>query len=290
VHRPKYDDWSLPKGKVDKGETLPETAVREVLEETGHAITLGRPLPDQRYPVTGVDGVVRDKLVRWWVAQAVSASVPGITDDRPAIRLADETEIDAVEWVPLADVPARATRPADLDLVAAWRAGPQRTWALIVLRHANAVARRHWRGPDLERPLTPRGRIQAQALPGVLAAYGVSRVISSPAVRCIETVRPYASGPLELDPAFDEVDVEEAKPAVLTLMDTPEHAAPPGGLVVCTHRPTLGPLLDALAERSAEPLPAGKLAKAGMHVLHVADGRVVARETHEQGRTNAYAG
>ena len=298
VHRPKYDDWSLPKGKADKGETPPLTAVREVLEETGHPIALGRPLPNQRYPVTGADGLQREKLVRWWVAEAAPPTRDGAGAEQPAIRLAQESEIDAVEWVPVGDVPARASRPADVDLVAAWRAGPQRTRALIVLRHANAVARRTWDGPDLERPLTPRGLVQARALPGLLAAYGVTRLMSSPAARCVQTLAPYADGPpphgpMELDAAFDEVDVEEAGPALLALLDTPTASPAPvphlPGTVVCTHRPTLGPLLAALAERIDGPLPAGKLAKAGMHVLHVAAGRVVATETHEQGRDIAYS-
>ena len=297
VHRPKYDDWSLPKGKADKGETRPETAVREVLEETGHTIALGRPLPDQRYPVTGADGLRRDKLVRWWVAEVGPATHDGAGVEQPAARLALESEIDAVEWVPVGDVPARASRPADVDLVARWRTGPQRTRAFILLRHANAVARRNWDGPDAERPLTPRGQVQAAALPGLLSAYGVSRLISSPAARCVQTLTPYADGPtphhpIELDAAFDEVDVEEAGPALVALLDAPgasQVTAPAlSGTVVCTHRPTLGPLLAALAERTDGPLPAGRLAKAGMHVLHVAAGRVVASETHEQGRDIAY--
>ena len=300
VHRPRYDDWSLPKGKLDKGETLPEAAVREVLEETGYAITLGRPLPDQRYPVTGVDGVVREKLVRWWVAEATAAtSTAGPAQS--VVPVADAAEIDALEWVPVADMPTRASRPADIELVTAWRARPARTRALIMLRHANAVARRNWDGPDTQRPLTPRGQMQAQALPGLLAAYGAARVVSSPAVRCVDTVTPYVQGPvergpIELDPAFDEVDVEESGPALLALLggadSSPARDAPAqaGAIVVCTHRPTLAPMLAALTDLASSPLPPGKLAKAGMHVLHVASGRVIASETHEQGRTNAYAG
>ena len=204
-----------------------------------------------------------------------------------------------MEWVPVDEVPALASRPADLDLVAAWRKGPQRTRALIVLRHANAVARRNWDGPDHERPLTPRGRVQAEALPGLLAAYGVTRLISSPSARCTQTLTPYAHGllgraPIELDPAFDEVDVEEAGPALLALLGRPaagdagQHGG--RGIVVSTHRPTLTPLLTALREHADIELPGGKLAKAGMHVLHVAAGRVVASETHEQGKVRAYTG
>jgi 8-oxo-(d)GTP phosphatase len=297
VHRPKYDDWSLPKGKADKGETPPLTAVREVLEETGHPVALGRPLPNQRYQVTGADGLQREKLVRWWVAEVAPPTRDGTGVEQPTIRLAQETEIDAVEWLPVGEVPARASRPADVDLVAAWLSGPQRTRALIVLRHANAVARRSWDGPDVERPLTPRGLVQARALPRLLAAYGVSRLISSPAARCVQTLTPYAEGPaaqrqIELDAAFDEVEAEEAGPALLALLDAPTASSAPvpdlSGTVVCTHRPTLGPLLAALAERIDGPPPAGKLAKAGMHVLHVAGGRVVASETYEQGRDIAY--
>ena len=97
VHRPRYDDWSLPKGKLDPGEHPLVCAVREVEEETGHRVVLGRPLPRQRYTVSG-----RPKVVQYWVARA---------DDRAA-EWGGTAEIDQHRWVPTWQAPRRTHPPA----------------------------------------------------------------------------------------------------------------------------------------------------------------------------------
>lgn len=75
IHRPRYDDWSLPKGKVDPGETVPVAAVREVCEETGHHALLGRRLDMVSYPIEA--GV---KKVYYWAARSTGG------DFTPATR------------------------------------------------------------------------------------------------------------------------------------------------------------------------------------------------------------
>lgn len=86
VHRPRYDDWTLPKGKCDPGETWEDTAIREVLEETGYHVDLGAELPSVAY----VDHKGRTKLVRYWTMSVSAGSF--VPND----------EVDELAWLPLA--------------------------------------------------------------------------------------------------------------------------------------------------------------------------------------------
>lgn len=240
VHRPKYDDWSLPKGKLDPGEHIVACAVREVLEETGHAVALGAPVGSQEYPVTGAV-----KHVLYWAARADDAAAPW----------RGTAEIDRIEFVPAARARSRLTHPRDADLVddTAHMLGrpPADTTPLIILRHAKAVARKRWTGPDADRPLDLKGTAQGDRLAVLLACYGIERVVSSDSLRCVDTVRPFATASrllIEHEPRVTE-EAHDGAPAgaadaVAELMADPRPA------VLCSHRPVLPTLLAALA-----PLP-----------------------------------
>ncbi len=177
VHRPKYDDWSLPKGKLNPGEHVLAAAVREVKEETGHTVALGRPLPTQEYEVAG-----EPKRVYYWAARA----------DEQAGEWPGTKEIDRIEFLPAEQAIARLTRENDADLVRLLAADPEPTQTMIFLRHSTALPRESWSGPDRDRPLSPAGRAEAEALVPLLAAYGIRTVVTSDAVRCVQTVEPYA--------------------------------------------------------------------------------------------------
>ncbi len=112
MHRPRYDDWSLPKGKVDDGETVLEAAVREVLEETGHRARPGRPLGEVRYQVAGRDGRARDKVVHYWAMEAEGGA------------FAAGDEVDALRWLPPEQAAPLLTRDQDRDVLARFLAGP----------------------------------------------------------------------------------------------------------------------------------------------------------------------
>ena len=178
VHRPKYDDWSFPKGKLERWEHPTAAAVREVAEETGLHVRLGPPLPSQRYS-TGR----RMKTVHYWTGRVVG-------DDDVSLYRANH-EIDHVEWVPLDKASALLTYDFDRETLAHARTMRRKTRALVVLRHAVARSRRTWRSDDAERPLLKIGEAQADRLVPLLAAYDASRVVSSTSLRCVQTVRPY---------------------------------------------------------------------------------------------------
>ena len=133
VHRPKYDDWSFPKGKLDRGEHPTAAAVREVAEETGVHVRLGPRLPSQRYPVAR-----RMKTVHYWTGRVVG------DDDVTAYRPNDE--IDAVAWVPVDEASARLSYDYDRETLAAALRVRHRTHAVVVLRHAQARSRSAWHG------------------------------------------------------------------------------------------------------------------------------------------------
>ncbi|WP_151774251.1 NUDIX hydrolase [Streptomyces abyssomicinicus] len=101
VHRPKYDDWSFPKGKLDPGETPEQAAVREVAEETGHHVRLGPRLPTVRYTVGD-----RPKRVDYWAAETASPDTFTPTH-----------EVDALHWHPAPTAHQHLTHPHDHPLL-----------------------------------------------------------------------------------------------------------------------------------------------------------------------------
>jgi len=261
VHRPKYEDWSFPKGKQDPGEHVTNTAVREVLEETGVEIRLGRPLRPQLYAVSGGRG----KLVHYWVGHVVG------DDDVSSYQINEE--VDDLGWFLPGKAAERLTYLDDIDLLDQFRQLKKSTSPLIVVRHAKAQRRGTWDGPDPERPLNELGEAQATALIPVLRAYGVTRVLTSSSTRCVQTLQPYATDQVlpivEVDEVSEEGFNETASAAFLShLMTTPEAS------VLCSHRPVLPRLFDILGI-TEEPLAPSELV-----VCHHRKGELVATERH----------
>ena len=261
VHRPRYDDWSFPKGKLDPGELAAVAAVREVAEETGVHVRLGTPLADQRYPVAGD----RAKTVHYWVGWPVG-------DDDVSGYLVND-EIDEVVWLPYDAALTRLTYDRDRDTLAEARGLRKRTRALVVLRHAKARPRDSWTRADPERPLLVTGHDQARRLVPLLAAYGATRVVSSSALRCIDTVLPYADSTGWKLETLDGLTEEDASvSSVLEVVDELLHG--PDVAVLCSHRQVLPTIWDAVG------VPDVRLDPAGLVVIHHRSGRVVATEHH----------
>ena len=258
VHRPRYDDWSFPKGKLDAGEDAAVAAVREVREETGLSIRLTRPLPTTRYP-----NGARKKRVHYWVGR-----VEGSDDVRGYVA---NDEIDEVVWLPYDEALDRLSYEHDRDILARADEVHAPTTALVVLRHAHAEARSGWTGDDRLRPLAEDGKRQAKRLAATLAAYGVRRIVTSSSTRCVQTVRPYAQRTGLTVSEVDGLSEEGATRTSLRLV-AEEALASTTNTVLCSHRPVLPDLFEVLG---VEPVA---LAPGERVVLHHRGGAVRAFE------------
>jgi 8-oxo-dGTP diphosphatase len=245
VHRPRYDDWSLPKGKLTPHEHVLLAARREIEEETGERVILGPPLGVQRYQVRKNGGTV-PKLVHYWAASPEGRS-PGFEPN---------DEVDLLEWLDIDKARDRLSYPRDVDILDALEGKVPVVSSLVLIRHAQAVKRRDWEGDDTERPLTEEGAATAERLVGVLAALGVNRIISSDAERCVATVAPYAEAigkKIHLIPEISERGYEADPEALHGIAG---RAWKPGKVtVVCSHRPVLPALSRALGLRPGRFAP-----------------------------------
>jgi 8-oxo-dGTP pyrophosphatase MutT (NUDIX family)/phosphohistidine phosphatase SixA len=264
VHRPKYDDWSFPKGKVDPGEHVTATAVREVAEETGLHVRLGPPLSTQHYTVQ--NGQSRAKRVDYWTARVVGK------DD--VSTYTNNDEIDRVRWVGMEKARRLLTYERDRETLSESQPHLRKSHPLVVLRHGRSRSRKKWKKDDRERPLSKVGQLQAEQLVPILGAYGVRRLLSSSSRRCWTTVSPYADvARLDLQVTRD-LSEEDATPRAVArhvhrLLEKPEPS------VLCTHRPVLPHVYDALGV--ADP----KLEPGAMLVVHHRNGQILALEQHQ---------
>jgi 8-oxo-dGTP diphosphatase len=262
IHRPKYDDWSFPKGKLNNGEHLLAAAVRETAEETGLQVRLGPPVAVQTYPITG-NGT---KQVHYWAAQQ--------SCDSEVTSYLPNAEIDEVTWLPVAKARKRLTYPRDTDVLEAFLDSPFRARPLVILRHAAARPRSSWRRADLARTLTEAGRVQARRLVPLLEAYDVQRILTSDAVRCAATVAPFAEESLveyQADHRLSEEGMDRVaiRRVMRRLLKTKARA------VVCSHRPVLPEVFGAVG------LDDPKLKPGHFLVVHHRGGKVRAIEEHE---------
>lgn len=253
VHRPRYDDWSLPKGKDEPGESPAETALREVWEETGVRGRIIAPLDEVAY--TLADG--RDKVVRYF-AMTVDSARPFSPND----------EVDAIRWLPAGEAARLLTYPHDAALVDAVTVGAvTRPRTIHLLRHGAAGSRGRWTGDDRLRPLSPRGERQAEKVAAALVDAGIDRILSSPYTRCRQTVEPLAA---ELAIEIEEVEaLAEGAPlddalALLTLV-------PRSTVLLCSHGDLI-PALLAEAERCGADLGSGECRKGSVWTIDVDSG------------------
>lgn len=243
VHRPRYHDWSWAKGKLDPGEDWPVAAARETEEETSIPVRLGRPLPPATYTVLDNKGVPATKEVRYWAA----------TPTGGAGRLSNE--VDEIAWLTVREAHERLDYSRDRDqlraLVRADQEGELDTIPFVLARHAKAASRSAFTGADdQQRPLDPVGQERAQDLVQLLRAYGVERVGSSPSVRCVDTVAPYAAAlhrSVTLHPSLSEEDhdVDPVAAAEVTRAQLGKRRS----RVLCGHGPVLPTMLHVLSAR-----------------------------------------
>jgi 8-oxo-dGTP diphosphatase len=275
IHRARYDDWSLPKGKRERGEHLLVTAVREVFEETSVRPVLGPRLPTTQYLAAG-----RPKRVDYWSAFGLDTVA------------AASHEIDAVSWVALAQAAGRLSYAHDAAVLAALR--PRPTVPLILLRHASAGQRTAHPDDDARRPLDAEGAIDARLLAGLLACFAPrARVLSSPALRCVETVQSFAAdfgGSVEAEPALAVPRRPSDSSMARTIVGDSlasllrDLVAAGRAAVVCLHRENLPQALAAACAALGAPSAVPddpELPKGGFWVVHAAAGTLAALERYD---------
>jgi phosphohistidine phosphatase SixA/ADP-ribose pyrophosphatase YjhB (NUDIX family) len=255
VHRPKYDDWSIPKGKLEPGEPAVLGAIREIWEETGHHAVPGRPLGETRYVKDG-----QPKRVRYWSMRAAGGGF-GPTE-----------EVDQLMWLPPREAQRFLSPDRDRGIATEYARDTDSTWAVILVRHGSAGDRSAWPGADRERPLDDLGREQADMLVPLFSAYDVHRVLSADVLRCLDTVGPYAarqaiaveSEPL-LSESGNEAHPQASAERLLSLVDARK------SLIVCSQGRAMPDLIGAVckAYEVAEPRdPPAR--KGGGWILHFA--------------------
>jgi 8-oxo-(d)GTP phosphatase len=268
IHRPRYDDWSIPKGKLAPEESQLEGAIREVMEETGYRVQPGRSLGDVRYLKNSGSGP-REKVVHYWAMRAIGG---GFSPSR---------EVDELRWLPLDEARDAVTRAGDRDLLERFARRPALTGSVLLVRHASAGSRAKWNGEDVLRPLDEGGAEQAEELVRLLSRFGVEDIVSADYVRCVETVRPLSESigvPVREEPLLGERGFpgheEEALELVRSL------GRPGGAAVACSQRGVIPELVGRLAEQDhvkLEDLEQG-LKKGGVWALSFYDHKLLEAE------------
>lgn len=264
VHRPRYGDWSLPKGKADAGETVPVTAARELFEETGFRVALGRRLTTVSYPVGG-----RPKTVHYLAARCGEG------------EFVPNKEVDKLAWLPLAAAKQRATYEFDKAVLETFALEPAALGQVLFVRHARAGHRESYAGADVTRPLDSKGAKQAEALVEQLLPFAPRAIHSAPLERCSATVAPLADRlglPISVEPVMAE-DAYRDDPAAarkrLVELATPRSTESSGCIVVCSQGGVIPGVVKSLAGRSDVPVPRVGTPKASFWCLSFDGDRLV---------------
>lgn len=262
VHRPRYDDWSLPKGKLDPGETEPVAAVREVEEETGYAAELGRRLASVSYPVE--QGT---KRVRYWAARALGG------------EFVPNSEVDELLWLPVSAAMKRLQYPHDRKVLRRFAKHPADTRTVLIVRHAVAGNKARYKGNDDERPLDKRGRAQAESLVGLLLAFGATDLHAAPRTRCHQTLEPMAEElgvTIADEPTLsEEAYADDPEAGRLRLAEIAKSDATP---VICTQGKVIPDLIAWWCDRDGVRPDKSRNRKGSTWVLTLANDTLMAAD------------
>ena len=239
VHRPRYDDWSLPKGKIDPGEDAPRAASREVAEETGFSCVLSRYLAEVAYSVPSRDGGTVEKRVDYFTAAARDGAFQ------------PNEEVDVLRWMSPASARERLSYRHDGRVLDAFERLPTDVATLLLVRHADAGKREEFAGDDDLRPLSGSGHRQSAALQELLTLYGPERVYAAPRTRCAQTVEPVAAdlgvGVGDEPLLSEEGHWPDPQASLQRLLSI---AAGPGPAVVCSQGGVIPEVVGRLAKAS----------------------------------------
>jgi 8-oxo-(d)GTP phosphatase len=262
IHRPRYKDWSLPKGKLDPGETEPVAAVREVHEETGYRCVLGRRLAAVTYPVE--QGT---KHVRYWAGRALAGDFTA------------HAEVDDLVWLPVPDAMEKLSYPHDRKVLRRLGEKPADTHTVLIVRHGKAGSKDRFKGDDVQRPLDKYGRAQAESLVGTLLAFGANTLYAADRLRCRQTIEPLAEElgvGITSEPSLTErAYADSRKRARQRVLDI---AAAGGTPVICTQGEVIPDLIAWWCERDGVRPDKSRNRKGSTWVLSLSDGKLVAAD------------
>ncbi|HET6671938.1 MAG TPA: NUDIX hydrolase [Agromyces sp.] len=283
IHRTVYGDVTIPKGKVDPGESLPRTAVREIAEETGLEVALGVPLGVSRYPMPSG----REKIVHYWAAEVSERAVQRST-------FKPNAEVAALEWVTIKRARGYLSYEPDREILDNFAKLAQQevtsTFALLLVRHGKAIGRSAWKGPDASRPLAERGVAQAASLVDSLTAWAPKRIVSSPAVRCVTTVAPLAAASgieIKRDAGISQDAWASGEAEIRRVVGKRVRSGK--SAVICGHGPVFPEIIREIALATATPLGSYVTDAAGLEpgafsVVHLSSTNsgsgIIAIETH----------
>lgn len=262
IHRPRYDDWSFPKGKAEDGELEISCAYREVLEETGYDSIFGPQLGKVSYQVEETD-----KEVTYWAAEALGNPVP----------VMDFEEVDQLIWVTVADAYLKLSLESDKQILANFEKFGPDSHPLILLRHAKAISREEWSSDDGDRPLAHTGQLQAKRFLANFLPYSIKEIITSDAVRCYESVE-HISRALELNPIFSpqlsEYQFHKDKKSWHSTID--EILENDFSTLVCSHNPVIPAIVKKLIGKKNVKVLDHDLLPGEAWVIHHLDDEVTA--------------
>lgn len=261
IHRVRYDDWSLPKGKLEGDESVVAGAYREIMEETGFAVRFGPQLGTYSYSIGD-----QLKEVTYWSAKFLNE-----------IGKPNPDEVDKVEWVRLDDVESRISRDLDRQVISQFKKFDPDSKPLILLRHAQALNRNDWGGEDCDRPLDSLGERQAKRLLSNFAPYGLEEIHSSSAVRCYESITPMARA-LSVDFFFTDSLSEDVflKDKERPIKYIHRLLVNDYTTLVCSHNPILPKAISSFIDKFGVEVNEIKLEPADAWIAHHVDREVIA--------------
>lgn len=261
VHRPKYGDWTLPKGKLEDDETALQCAYRELLEETGIKASFTRQLGTVQYEENGAQ-----KRVIFWAAQCALDQSTFLPND----------EVDQLRWLSPDEAIAQATYQSDIEMIDTFMAQERHTDTLIILRHTKALERGDWDEADSERTLSETGFDQAQMLIKHLAAFAIEEIYTSDYIRCVQTVTPLAHArglTINQVPSLNEATFEEDPLRSISFANALKQDEK--NILICSHNPVIPTMLRGILNTKLKNRDLIKLEPGDAWIVHRVHGEIV---------------